>query len=68
MDQLYASVEEDDKLGYSKSKAAYWVLLTIYYALLQSRAFNFFLVHVKGEAYAREFREKRRPLGSKVIR
>jgi hypothetical protein len=54
-------------LSNKKYEAIRWALLAIYYWIILSRTFNFFIVHIKGEAFAEKFREKRKPLGSKVI-
>ena len=52
----------------SKSKVIYWMLFALYIFIVRSRVFNYFLVHLKGEEFAREFREKRRITGNKVIK
>jgi hypothetical protein len=40
----------------------------LYYRIVLSRPFYAFVVFVKGEEFAKEFREKRRTLGYKVIK
>ena len=55
-------------MSYSKYRVFRVMLLALYYWIVNSRTFNFFMVHLKGDEYAREFREKRRTLGNKVIR
>ena len=52
----------------SKSKVIYWMLFALYIFIVRSRVFNYFLVHLKGEEFAREFREKRRITGNKVMK
>jgi hypothetical protein len=44
------------------------MLLALYYWIVMSRTVKMLLVFFRGEDFAREFREKRRTLGSKVIR
>jgi len=44
------------------------MLLALYYWIVMSKSVRMLLVFFKGEEYAREFREKRRTLGNKVIR
>ncbi len=55
------------RLSYSKYRVLRVLLLGLYYWIVMSRTLKFFMVHLKGEEYAREFREKRRTLGSKVV-
>ena len=55
-------------MSYSKYRVFRVMLLALYYWIANSRTVYFFMVHLKGGEYAREFREKRRTLGSKIIR
>jgi len=44
------------------------MLFALYIFIVRSRVFNYFLVHLKGEEFAQEFREKRKTTGSKIIK
>ena len=54
--------------GYSKHRAIQTLILLVYYWIVLNRPFYAFMAFVKGEEFAKEFREKRRLLGNKVIK
>lgn len=56
------------ELSYSKHRAVKTLILLVYYWMVLSRPFHAFLVFVKGESFAEEFREKRRALGNSVMK
>jgi len=55
-------------MSYYKSRVIKGLILLVYYWIVLSRPFYAFMVFVKGEEFAEEFREKRRALGYSVMK